>query len=149
MQSSKYKAELLFFRPILGTFPCRMTKQSNDIESQSETIRDDHETALPEERGACYNRGAIPTTEAKSMPKGSGKKRARLTAILAAVAFAFTVFIFAPMEQYLLSQNESEIWFDLSDLLPALLPAFVLCAALCSFLVKVRYVRREAQSSFV
>ena len=45
--------------------------------------------------GACYNKKAIPATEANSMPKGSGKKRARLTAILIAVAFAFTVFIFA------------------------------------------------------
>ena len=79
------------------------------------------------------------------MPKGSGKKRARLTAILIAVAFAFTVFIFAPVEQYLLSQNESEIWFDLSDLLPTLLPAFVLCAAflgglLCIVPAKVRRI---------
>ena len=76
------------------------------------------------------------------MPKGSGKKRARLTAILAAVAFAFTVFIFAPMEQYLLSQNESEIWFDLFDLLPALLPAFVLCAALLGGLLCILPAKR-------
>lgn len=79
------------------------------------------------------------------MPKGSGKKRIRLTAILTAVAVAFTIFIFAPIEQYLLSQNESEIWFDLSDLLPTLLPAFLLCATfvgglLCILPAKARRI---------
>lgn len=56
------------------------------------------------------------------------KRRAVLTLFLAALALFFTLFVFAPMEQYVL--NQSEMWFDLIDIVPLSLACFALLTAL-------------------
>ena len=57
------------------------------------------------------------------------KKRGMITLLLAALALGCTLFLFAPGEQYLLNQTEGDIWFNLSDILPMMTLAFVLCTA--------------------
>ena len=56
----------------------------------------------------------------------SKKKRAGMkTLVPAALALCFTLFIFAPLEQYML--NQSDLWFSLWGILPQALLTFALC----------------------
>ena len=61
------------------------------------------------------------------MQRNRGKKRSLVTLMLCALAFAFTAFIFAPIEQFML--NQREMWFNLGDIVPASLICFALLAA--------------------
>ena len=58
------------------------------------------------------------------------KKKSILTLILCVLALAFTAFIFAPIEQYML--NQSEMWFNLGDIVP---PAGLCFLALSALLI--------------
>ncbi|MBQ9197607.1 MAG: hypothetical protein IJ157_10265 [Clostridia bacterium] len=55
-------------------------------------------------------------------------RRSLITLLLCALALAFTAFVFAPIEQYML--NQSEMWFNLGDIAPLSLLCFALLAAL-------------------
>lgn len=55
-------------------------------------------------------------------------RRSLITLLLCALALAFTAFVFAPIEQYML--NQSEMWFNLGDIVPAALICFIALAAL-------------------
>ena len=54
-------------------------------------------------------------------------RRSLITLLLCALALAFTAFIFAPIEQYML--NQDEMWFNLGDILPQSLICFALLTA--------------------
>ena len=54
-------------------------------------------------------------------------RRRLITLLLCALALAFTAFIFAPIEQYML--NQDEMWFNLGDILPQSLICFALLTA--------------------
>ena len=55
-------------------------------------------------------------------------RRSLITLLLCALALAFTAFLFAPIEQYML--NQAEMWFNLGDIAPMAALCFVLLAAL-------------------
>ena len=55
-------------------------------------------------------------------------RRSLVTLVLCAVALGFTAFVFAPIEQYMLNQNE--MWFNLGDIVPASLICFAALTAL-------------------
>ena len=55
-------------------------------------------------------------------------RRSLITLLLCAVALGFTAFVFAPIEQYMLNQNE--MWFNLGDIAPAALICFAALTAL-------------------
>ena len=76
------------------------------------------------------------------MNRNHGKKQGVVNLILCALALAFTVFVFAPVEQYML--NQSEMWFNLGDIVPACLLCFVLLSALiiCAGMAVPGRVRR-------
>lgn len=62
------------------------------------------------------------------MNRNHGKKHGIINLVLCSAALAFTAFVFAPVEQYML--NQSEMWFNLGDILPACLLFFALLAGL-------------------
>ena len=82
----------------------------------------------------CYNDiYCLDDPERKyRMNRNHGKKQGVVSLVLCALALAFTVFVFAPVEQYML--NQSEMWFNLGDILPACLLSFVLLSALIIFI---------------
>ena len=55
-------------------------------------------------------------------------RRSLVTLLLCTVALGFTAFVFAPIEQYMLNQNE--MWFNLGDIAPAALICFIALTAL-------------------
>lgn len=55
-------------------------------------------------------------------------RRSLVTLLLCALALGFTAFVFAPIEQYMLNQNE--MWFNLGDIVPASLLCFAALTAL-------------------
>ena len=55
-------------------------------------------------------------------------RRSLITLLLCASALGFTAFVFAPIEQYMLNQNE--MWFNLGDIVPAALLCFAALTAL-------------------
>lgn len=61
-------------------------------------------------------------------PKKKAARGALINALLSALLLSFTCFIFAPIEQYMMSQ--SELWFPLAGILSQTLVCFVLALAL-------------------